>query len=551
MKKLICLLLVACFMVAALVSCAGAGEEGSGSEGGSDGANGGANGGAATTVKVTNEFGEESFSSVVPVGELDFEGKTLTILHRDSLPVQREWYKDEDDGEKDDLDEAIAMRNEMIASELNIEVQYIPMASSRYEDCVSQFSEAIASDVTGGMHTYDIVANYAAAGALDSLRDYFANMADKDLFPYFEFSLPCWNQAIVKTTKVNDKLFYITGDLNLSTFDKTMVVFLNKKVYNDMKQSGDPDDLQDLALEGYDVAAKKGKAGGFTYDDLYAWSTRVKEDNGTDGYQHDDIHGISADFSSIPLDALPYAWDLDYLVENADKSHSYNIVGNNKIEEAIGKAQALLNGQISSGVCNDDRTGGCELGGYSEPITHFAKDKSVFALHILYCTEDDNNMMRTMESEYGLLPMPKYDKDQIDYGTTAHDAYTLMTVLNHTQGEPTDGKMVSAYLQLSTEESYTNVRGYYINRIVKPKYFGTSESVSKSVDIFNIIADNVEFTFISVYAPQLNNVLNTCWREVVNGEHSSGATTAADAYAADQSNFDGKLDAVDQWLGLK
>ncbi|MBE6534958.1 MAG: hypothetical protein E7678_08375, partial [Ruminococcaceae bacterium] len=162
------------------------------------------------TPKPTDEFGDETFTSVVPVPELDFKGKTLTILHRDQLSVQREWYKDEDDGEKDDLDEAIAMRNELIASELNVDVQYVAMGSSDYEECLNQFSEAIMSDVSGQLHTYDIVANYAYAGAQDSIRDCLANLADKDLFPYFDFSLPCWNQSIVNTTKINNKLFYIT-----------------------------------------------------------------------------------------------------------------------------------------------------------------------------------------------------------------------------------------------------------------------------------------------------------------------------------------------------
>jgi hypothetical protein len=114
--------------------------------------------------------------------------------------------------------------------------------------------------------------------------------------------------------------------------------------------------------------------------------------------------------------------------------------------------------------------------------------------------------------------------------------------------------MISAYLQYSTEESYTNVRGYYINRIVKPKYFGTDDtngSVTKSIELFNIIADNVEFTFISVYAPQLNGVLNNCWRDVVTGDHAGGATTAEGAYSSDSSTFDTMLEEVDAWLGLK
>ena len=549
MKRVICLLLVAMFMVVALASCAGGGGivDGSGSDG-----QGGGNAGGNATQKATDEYGQESFTSVVPVDTLDFEGETLKILHRDSLPVQREWYKDTTE---DDLDEVIAMRNEAVAETLNIDVQYEAMASSNYDDCLNTFTNAIKEDVDNDFHYYDIVANYAYAGANVAVRDYIANLADKEVFPYFEFSLPCWNQAIVETTLINDQLYYITGDLNLSTFDKSMVVFLNKTLYNLKKGADDPEDLQDLALEGYDAANKKGQAGGFTYTELYKWSTVVENTNGEDGYQHDDFHGISAAFSSIPLDAFPYAWDLEYLTTEADGSHSYNIVGNNKIEDAIVKVQALLDGSISQGVANDDNTGSCSLGGYSEPIAHFAADKSIFALHLLYCNEEDNTTLREMESEFGLLPMPKYDDAQLDYGTTSHDAYTLMTVIDHSQSStPTKGEMISAYLQYSTEESYTNVRGYYINRIVKPKYFGTDDtngSVTKSIELFNIIADNVEFTFISVYAPQLNGVLNNCWRDVVTGDHAGGAATAEGAYSSDSATFDTMLEEVDTWLGLK
>ena len=545
MKRVICLLLVAILMIAALASCSGGGDVTDGSGSGEGGNN------PVVTQKQTNEYNEETFTSVVPVDDLDFEGDTLKILHRDSLPVQREWYKDV---AEDDLDEVIAMRNEAVAETLNVKVAYEAMGSSLYEDCLNQFTTAIKEDVDNDFHNYDIVANYAYAGANVAVRDYIANLADKSVFPYFEFSLPCWNQAIVNTTLINDQLYYITGDINLSTFDKTMVIFLNKKMYNDKKDANDPVDLQDLALEGYDSVNKVGQAGGFTYDDLYRWSTVWEDNNGESGSQHDDFHAISAGYGSIPLDAFPYAWDLEYIETNADGSHAYAVSGNAKVEAAITKAQNLLNGSISEGVSNHDDTGNCSLGGYSEPISHFAADKSIFALHILYNNETDNTTLREMSSEFGLLPMPKYDADQENYGTTAHDAYTLMTVIDHANSSiPTKGEMVSAYLQYSTEESYTNVRGYYINRIVKPKYFGTDDtngSVTKSIQIFNIIADNVEFTFISIYAPQLNSILNSCWRDVVTGDHSMGATTAQGAYESDQTNYDTMLQEVDTWLEL-
>ena len=532
MKRVICLLLIAVFMIAALASCGGNGDNGD------DTAN---NGGNQSTE--TNEYGEETFTSVVPVDTLDFDGETLKIIHRDALNVQREWYKDT---ASDELDEVIAVRNEAVAEKLDLVIEYQPLASSNYSECLDLFTSAIKEDVDTGAHNYDIVANYAYAGANVAVRDYIADLNDKEVFPYFEFSLPCWNQAIVKTTTINDHLFYVTGDLNLSTFDKSIVVFINKKMYNDKKTSDDPEDLQDVAIEGT-----------WDYEDLYRWSTVFEDNNGEDGAQHDDFYGISADFGSIPLDAFPYAWDLEYLVEEADGSHSYNVIGNTKIAEAVDMAKALFHGVSDSdqtgaqGVSNWNNTGGCTLGGYSEPVTHFANDLSVFTLHLLYCTADDNVMMREMSSEFGLLPMPKYDEEQENYGTTSHDAYTLITVIDHSYSSvATKGEAISAYLQLCYEESYTSLRGWYINEIVKQKYFGMSESLEKSQKIFDIIADNIEFGFASIYAPQLNNVLNSCWREVVTESNNLGATTAEDAFLLDEAMYEASLAEVDEWLGL-
>ena len=479
--------------------------------------------GGAGTEKPTEEYGCETCTTIVPVDDLDFEGDSITILHRNTVSAQREWYKNIRD---DDLDEVISMRNEEISEDLNLYVEYKAIGGADYEDCFNAFNEAIKTDVNNDMHEYDVVANHAYAGASAEIRDYLANLADREIFSYFDFSLPCWNQSIVRNTTINDKLYYITGDINLSTFDKSMVVFLNQKMYDEKKTDDDPEDLQDLALEGYDSINKVGKSGGFTYDELYRWSSVFEESNGESG----DFYAISSAYGSIPLDSLPYAWNLDYIEENLDGTHSYNIVGNSKIEEAVIKARQLLDDSVAVGVSNENT------------IANFASDKSIFALHVLYNNEEDCETLRNMSSEYGLLPMPKYDKNQVYYSTTAYENYTLMTVIDHSLSSvPTKGKMVSAYLQYSAEESYINVREYYIKDIIKSE--NNTHTFEKSAKIFNIIANGIELPFVSVYAPQLDNIMQDCWREAV-----ISGITAEEAYQNNQDIYDSKLAELDSWL---
>ena len=92
----------------------------------------------------TNEYNEQTFTSPNNYDEVDLEGEALNIVVRNQLSVQREWYKDTPE---DEVDEVIAMRNESVASIVNVEVNYTLLGSSNYEECLSAFNAAIMEDV--------------------------------------------------------------------------------------------------------------------------------------------------------------------------------------------------------------------------------------------------------------------------------------------------------------------------------------------------------------------------------------------------------------------
>jgi hypothetical protein len=125
-----------------------------------------------------------------------------------------------------------------------------------------------------------------------------------------------------------------------------------------------------------------------------------------------------------------------------------------------------------------------------------------------------------------------------------------MTILDHSKSTiPTKGKAASAYLQLATEESYTSVRGYYFNRIIKPKYFGTDDSegtVTKSIALFDIIVANIEFEYWTIYSAQLNDIA-WLWRDAFR----DGATSIESVYLSNESAFTDAIHGTDEWLGLR
>ena len=325
---------------------------------------------------------------------------------------------------------------------------------------------------------------------------------------------------------MNDRLHYVSGDVNLTLFDAAMVIWYNKTLYDEKRDPADPDNMQLYALEG-----------GWTYEHLYRWASRLYEDsNGTAGRQNDDTYGYANPaFAVAPHDAYPYAFDLEFLTYNPDGTHDFNIIGNNKVEDAFTKVRNLID---ANGNCSDPTVASFTAGNY------------VFYPSVIYPGEDANMMIREMEDTYGLLPMPKYDVEQEEYGTTTQDFYTLMTVIDHKESTiPTKGHAVSAFLQLMTEESYTSVRGYYFNRIIKPKYFGTDDSegtVTNSIALFDIIVANIEFEYWSIYSAQLNDVA-WLWRDAFR----DGATSIESVYLSNESSFIDAIHGTDEWLGLR
>ena len=522
LTRSICLLLVLCFLGVALIGCGN--KPGNQETGAGD--NSGNNGNNAATESDTNIYGEPSFTTPIQYSELDFEGEELTVLLRNNEVTVREWYKE---SPEDELDEAVAMRNAAVEETLNVEINYEIISFPGWGEYISGFNGMIIDDVIQDLHYYDIAVHWALGAGYKDIRDCNANLLDEETFPYFEFSLPCWNQSIVDT-EVNDRLHLIAGDINISQFDYATVIWYNKTLYDREKDATDHEDIQDLALEGL-----------WTYDELYMWANRLASDsNGTTGWQADDTYGYAegpanVNTQPVPKDSMAAAFDIDLLIENPDGTHSYNIVGNEK----AAKAREMW-------IKLHEATGTWGQGG---PVGNFASGKYLFYANSMYPGKDANMTIREMEDKYGLLPLPKFDLEQPQYYTAAYDGYSLMSVLDHAESTiPTKGKAISAYLQLATEESYTSVRGYYFNRIVKPKYFGTDDSlgtVSKSVELFDIIISNITFDFWTIYAPQLGQ-LTWVWRTSLLPDWN----TMEAQYVSRQAELDEALLSMDVWFGL-
>ena len=448
---------------------------------------------------------------------LDFEGAQISILSLDRENIAREWYKATPE---DELDEAVAIRNDVVEDTLNLvmSVEFVPYT----DEYVTTFTDKIRADVNSDLHEYDMSASLASATSSPLLRGYTANMLDERYFPYFEFTIPCWDQAFIEAATINEQLYYAVGTMNISMYEATSVMWYNHTLYENLRELTDPDSLQELAIMGY-----------WTYDELYKWVSRSYTDD------------TEEDFTVLALDttkkstanALSKTFGLEFVAEKEDGTHFFDANTKPTVDELMLKLHSLT----SASGTHADAT-----------LEDFASGKVLFYTGVLYENSASNAMLKEMKDFRGILPLPKYDEND-DYFTTADvDSFSVVSIIDHSKStQRTKGEEVSAFIQLTAEDSYTTVRGYYFNRIIKPKYFGTDDAngtVTKSIMIFDMLfqSNSLRFDLCDVYSAQLETV-NSVWLNLCDPENGKSSD---ELYFGNSELLTQEIKDLDAWFGL-
>ncbi len=138
-----------------------------------------------------------------------------------------------------------------------------------------------------------------------------------------------------------------------------------------------------------------------------------------------------------------------------------------------------------------------------------------------------------MESDYAILPAPKYDEAQEEYSTMVHDSARVLAV------PVTSSKLeaTGAFLEAFAAESYRTVTDVYFNTILKEK-LARDQYVAEVLDI---ILEGVYFDFAVLHSYALESI-GQIFRDP-NG-------TFASRYQSKENSYLTKLDElVETYLG--
>nr|MBQ4319578.1 hypothetical protein [Clostridia bacterium] len=334
--------------------------------------------------------------------------------------------------------DALYERNRMVEEKLNIDLDivYGPTASGEYS--TSYYNLVIAGD-----HVYDIIATVHAAGIKYSHEGIFTNLADA---PYIDYDAEWWNYDYIKEVAVNeDNLYMLVGDISLFALRNLSAMFYNKNLYGSLYDKGDG--LYDIVLDG-----------GWTHDTFRKMVTESYRDSNGDGtVDENDIIGASGNLGT-KADHYSYPAGIRMTERDADgypklvEDQTNNIA----VMEALNQLYYHTKGFII-------KSGGSTV---EEEWTRvkFMADEMMFLGDRLYNAE----YFRDMESEFGIIPMPKLNEKQEDYKALVHNS-AMLYVVPITM--PSDRlEMACATLEALAAQSYRTVTTTYFDVAMKVKY---------------------------------------------------------------------------------
>jgi len=434
-KRSLCILLTFVMVVLVLGSCADSGGDSDNSVT--------QNPDATDTVVPDSEDIPANIEILDEFPDVDYGGYEFRILSR-GLNYSTHWYAKDiyaEDETGDAINDAVYKRNTKVEEKYNIKIVNIP------DD--GDLSAIASRAVKAGDDQFDIVSH-----GLSQVIGLMSSGALYDLhsIPSINLSKPWWDQKAKEQLTMNGKLYATTSDYIILDKDATWIIMFNKQL------------LKDHGLEDPYQMVKDGT---WTMDKMYEMMSAASIDlNGDGAMDENDQWGI---------------------VSQHYNAHAFfNAAGEciSKINASSGQPEITMYSQRAIDVCEkiaemqsnknvtlnaDDYTGkfadvwdGLQLG-------VFNTNRGLF----YYAGMNRVTLLRDMETDFGIIPPPKFNNEQSDYCVAIHPGCTSSIAIPVTvENTERTGTILEA---LTAESKYTLLPAYY-DISLKTKFARDDES---------------------------------------------------------------------------
>ena len=442
---------------------------------------------------------------------VDMEGREFHILSKMEGSETGRWTAEDfkiTEADGDVVNDAIFNRNQLLEEKFNCEIV------NHFEAMGNLFSYTlygtISKLVQAGDTTYDFMMppiQDSAKLASDGI------LWDLTMFDSIQLDQPWWNQVFDEATSIGGKSYYANGDISLTFMRAAYAILFSKNV------------LQKYDLDSPYTLVTDGK---WTMDALMGMARSAAEDiNGNGHMDSDDNIGMAMLYNSgeafyaatgvklVTVEDGKLTWTGDSAKSIAVMEKIYDIYEDKLVTINCDNAN-LMTGNYAS-MTNVDRG-----------ASFLSTDKTLF----LFGTMNNVPLMRDMDGDFGILPLPKYDESQERYYSYVHTWSASAAVIPITAQDP------------EATAKFMEAAAYYASEMITPAYYNVALKTKYARD------DESQQMLDIIYQNRwcdLGNLYNV--GEVLTGMTSlvtTGKNTFASMMAKKESQIESTLDAINE-----
>jgi len=316
----------------------------------------------------------------------DFGGETITIMSSSNPWNFREFFYDEE-MKGSAVNDAVYKRNSMVEELLNVHIETNDVPRDQIAGNAQRNVQA--GDASIDIYTPQMVNVYSLASQ--------GCLVDLVEMPVMNIDNPWWSQNMKRDLMIGNKMYMMTGDILFSTKELNVCFVFNGAMLDEIGY----DNMYDIVLDG-----------DWTVDLFYEICTQMSRDlDGNGAMDVNDQYGYVHTYESAygmytccggQLAGLDE--DGKFMLLEDDLEKSVNIL--EKLNKIYG-----------------DRTLMADINSLPETWTSGTKMFKNNQVAMRSANIYNLQVMRDMVSDFGIIPMPKYDEQQDNY---VSQVYTTM-----------------------------------------------------------------------------------------------------------------------------
>jgi hypothetical protein len=397
----------------------------------------------------------------------NFGGKEIVILCREDKAYEIDVNEDASSL----VEKAVFNRNARVEEYLHVDIISNPVPGSWPQQ--AEYISILANAVATGDDSFQLAATHSSYNANLTLNDQYYNIMN--VADQIDLDAPWWSESWVENATINNKLFFITGDVSLTMWEELYAIFFNRQMATDRY-----DEIGDL----YQIVRDEE----WTLE-MLATLSDIYIDDGNDERDAGDTYGLIMNRHSMRT----FVTSCDLPIAQRNDEGGFDIIF---MDEDHAEKVTTVYAMLYDLIYNNEGTWDSKLtdGDYTEMLQMFTAENGAL---FMTGTLQNANQLRQAKMEFGILPFPKYDIDQETYLAHSYDGLSSFAIPACTRNPAMSAKVLDA---MGAESKYSVIPAYY-NVVLE----GRIAQDADSKEMLGIIRKNLYFDFGFIYSNTLKS----------------------------------------------